>query len=160
MACVYAFKNGAKRVIGIDNNWRTDYAKAKVPGLETINYLELDGKTIAAKIHEMVPGGLDACIEASGGEYRKGWVHRFELAVGMEQDTSEMVNECITSTRKFGRVGIIGDYVGCKCHPGQEKVQYLIRNSYESFQCRFTDGTRYPTYRLRTSTCSKMSFVI
>lgn len=114
MACVWAFKKGAKRVIGIDNNWRTEFAKKKIPGLETINYEELKKQSIPAKIHEMVPGGVDACIEASGGEYAKTWTHKLELMSGMEQDTSEMINECIYSTRKFGRVGIIGDYVGCK----------------------------------------------
>lgn len=114
MACVWAFKKGAKRVIGIDNNWRTEFAKQKIPGLETINYQELKKQSIPAKIHEMVPGGVDACIEASGGEYAKTWTHKLELMSGMEQDTSEMINECIYSVRKFGRVGIIGDYVGCK----------------------------------------------
>jgi threonine dehydrogenase-like Zn-dependent dehydrogenase len=114
-ACFWAFKKGAKRVIGIDNNWRTEFAKSRLPGLETINYKELKGQTVAAKIHEMVPGGLDAAIEASGGEYAKGWYHKAEMALSLEQDTSEMINECIVCTRKFGRVGIIGDYTGCKC---------------------------------------------
>ena len=101
-------------MIGIDNNWRTEYAKSKVSGLETINYRDLKSKTISAIIHEMVPGGVDASIEASGGEYAKGWAHKLEQIVSLEQDTSEMINECIYSTRKFGRVGIIGDYTGCK----------------------------------------------
>jgi threonine dehydrogenase-like Zn-dependent dehydrogenase len=121
MACFWAFSKGAKRVIGIDNNWRTEYAKSKIPDLETINYLELKGQTIPAKIHEMVPGGVDVSIEASGGEYAKSWAHKIEQAVSLEQDTSEMINECIYSTRKFGRVGIIADYTGCMslhCFPG------------------------------------------
>lgn len=116
MACFWAKKRGAKRVIGIDNNWRTEYAKAKIPGVETINYELLKGdETVPTKIHEMVPGGVDVSIDATGGEYGKGFMHKLELATGMEQDTSEMVNEAIYSTRKFGRVGIIADYVGCKC---------------------------------------------
>lgn len=114
MACIWAFKKGAKRVIGIDNNWRTEFARSKIPGLETINYEKLDKQSIPAKIHEMVPGGVDACIEASGGEYAKTWGHKLEMFSGLEQDTSEMINECVYSTRKFGRVGIIADYVGCK----------------------------------------------
>lgn len=116
MACFWAKKRGAKRVIGIDNNWRTEYAKAKIPGVEAINYELLKGdETVPTKIHEMVPGGVDVSIDATGGEYGKGFMHKLELATGMEQDTSEMVNEAIYSTRKFGRVGIIADYVGCKC---------------------------------------------
>lgn len=114
MACVWAFKKGAKRVIGIDNNWRTEYARKKVPGLEVIDYEQLNKQSVPAKIHDLVPGGVDACIEAAGGEYAKSWMHKLELFSSLEQDTSEMINECIYSTRKFGRVGIIGDYVGCK----------------------------------------------
>jgi threonine dehydrogenase-like Zn-dependent dehydrogenase len=101
MACMWAFKKGAKRVIGIDGNWRTEFAKSK-------------NQSVPAKIHEMVPGGVDVCIEASGGEYAKSTKHKIQLASGLEQDTSEILNECIYSVRKFGRVGIIADYMGCK----------------------------------------------
>lgn len=84
--------------------------------VETIHYELLKGdETVPTKLHEMVPGGVDVSIDATGGEYGKGFMHKLELATGMEQDTSEMVNEAIYSTRKFGRVGIIADYVGCKC---------------------------------------------
>jgi hypothetical protein len=38
---VWAFQKGAKRVIAIDNNWRTEYAKSKIERLETINYTTL-----------------------------------------------------------------------------------------------------------------------
>jgi threonine dehydrogenase-like Zn-dependent dehydrogenase len=116
MACVWAFQMGAKRVIAIDNNWRTEYAKSKIEKLETINYTTLaSGETVPLKIHEMVPGGVDVSIDATGGEYAKGWAHKLEIWAGLEQDTSEMINECIRSTRKFGAVGIIGDYVGGEC---------------------------------------------
>jgi threonine dehydrogenase-like Zn-dependent dehydrogenase len=114
MACMWAFKKGAKRVIGIDGNWRTEFAKSKLPGLETINFETLKNQSVPAKIHEMVPGGVDVCIEASGGEYAKSTKHKIQLASGLEQDTSEILNECIYSVRKFGRVGIIADYMGCK----------------------------------------------
>lgn len=114
MACFWAFLKGAKRVIGIDNNWRIDYANSKIPGLETINYVTLaSSETVPSKIHELVPGGVDVSIDATGGEYAKGFAHKVEIWIGAEQDTSEMLNECIRSTRKFGAVGIIGDYIGC-----------------------------------------------
>ncbi|KAK4118790.1 GroES-like protein [Parathielavia appendiculata] len=117
MACYWAFLKGAKRVIGIDNNERIEFAKSKLDKLETINFSTLaKGETLPAKIHEMVPGGVDVSIEASGGEYAKGFAHKLELWVGAEQDTSEMINECLESTRKFGTVGIIGDYAGFTNH--------------------------------------------
>jgi len=115
MACYWSMKRGAKRVIGIDSNWRTEYAMSKIPGLETINFGHLKtDETVVGRLHEMVPGGIDVGIDATGGEYGKGFVHKMELASGMEQDTSEMLNEAIYATRKFGKVGIIGDYIGCK----------------------------------------------
>ncbi|WZH50232.1 hypothetical protein QYS62_011476 [Fusarium acuminatum] len=124
MACVWAFKMGAKRVIAIDNNWRTEYAKSKIEELETINYTTLaSDETVSSKIHEMVPGGVDVSIDATGGEYAKGWAHKLEIWAGLEQDTSEMINECIRSTRKFGAVGIIGDYVG-----NWEDLLYEVEN--------------------------------
>jgi threonine dehydrogenase-like Zn-dependent dehydrogenase len=117
MASYWAFYKGAKRVIAIDNNWRTEYAKKKIERLETINYAALPSdQTVPSKIHEMVPGGVDVCIDATGGEYGKGKAHKMELATGLEQDTSEMVNEAIYSTRKFGKIGIIADYVGFTNH--------------------------------------------
>ena len=116
MASYWALKHkGAKRVIGIDNNWRTEYAKSKVKGLETIDHTNLKSdESVPSKILEMVPGGVDVSIDATGGEYAKGWTHKLELASGLEQDTSEMINEAIYSTKKFGRIGIISDYVGCE----------------------------------------------
>lgn len=157
MACNWAFKKGAKRVIGIDNNWRTEFAKKKIPGLETINYEELKKQSIPAKIHELVPGGVDACIDASGGEYAKTWAHKLEQLSGLEQDTSEMINECIYSTRKFGRVGIIGDYTGCKSsHYSWLFVLSSFRYSYQSLQCWCLDGAGHTLDRMWTVPCSEM----
>jgi threonine dehydrogenase-like Zn-dependent dehydrogenase len=38
------------------------------------------------------------------------------MMVGLETDTSEILNEMITSCRKFGRCGITGAYVGFTNH--------------------------------------------
>jgi threonine dehydrogenase-like Zn-dependent dehydrogenase len=73
MAAMLAQKNGASKVILIDKNWRLEYAKKKLPGIDTIDYTALPrGKTVTAAIHEMVPGGVDAAIECVAGEYAKG----------------------------------------------------------------------------------------
>lgn len=60
----------------------------------------------------MVERGPDVAIECVAGEYAKGWAHYFELLLGMETDTSEIVNEMITSVKNFGRCGITGVYIG------------------------------------------------
>ena len=38
MCADFALMEGASRVIMIDNNWRLDYVKSKLPNIETINY--------------------------------------------------------------------------------------------------------------------------
>jgi hypothetical protein len=42
----------------------------------------------------------------------KGWAAYFELLLGLQADSSEIINEMITSVRNFGRCGITGVYVG------------------------------------------------
>ncbi|CZS88593.1 S-(hydroxymethyl)glutathione dehydrogenase [Rhynchosporium agropyri] len=117
MCAEFAFMNGAKRVIMIDANWRLDYVKSKYPKVETIDYSALPrGETVYSKIREMCPRGPDVALECVAGEYAKGWAHYFEMQLGLETDTSEIVNEMITSVRNFGRCGITGVYVGYTNH--------------------------------------------
>jgi threonine dehydrogenase-like Zn-dependent dehydrogenase len=113
--CVdFSFLLGARRVIVIDSNWRLDYVKKVYPKVETLDYSKLGkGESVTSKLKEMVDGrGPDVCLECVAGEYAKGWAHYFEIMLGMETDTSEIVNEMITSVRNFGRCGITGVYVG------------------------------------------------
>ncbi|KAE9371357.1 GroES-like protein [Stipitochalara longipes BDJ] len=117
MCADFAFINGASRVIMIDSNWRLDYVKSKYPKVETLDYSALPrGTSVSAKLNEMVPRGPDVALECVAGEYAKGWAHYFELMLGMETDTSEIVNEMITSVKNFGRCGITGVYVGFTNH--------------------------------------------
>ena len=98
----------------IDRNWRLDHVKSKYPKVELLDYSALPrGVSVTSKLKEMVDGrGPDVALECVAGEYAKGWAHYFELMLGMETDTSEIVNEMITSVRNFGRCGITGVYVG------------------------------------------------
>ncbi|OBT77243.1 hypothetical protein VF21_04070 [Pseudogymnoascus sp. 05NY08] len=117
MTADFSLHNGASRVILIDNNWRLAYAKSKCHRVETLDYTALKpGTTVTSKLREMVPGGPDVCIECAAGEYAKGWAHYFELMLGMETDTSELVNEMLTSVKSYGRCGITGVYTGFTNH--------------------------------------------
>ncbi|KAH8792803.1 chaperonin 10-like protein [Hyaloscypha sp. PMI_1271] len=117
MCAEFAFFNGASRVIMVDNNWRLEYVKSKYPKVELLDYSALPrGTSVSAKLNEMAPRGPDVALECVAGEYAKGWAHYFELMLGMETDTSEIVNEMITSVRNFGRCGITGVYVGFTNH--------------------------------------------
>ena len=114
MTASFALHLGAKRVIIIDNNWRLDFVKGKHPQIETLDYSKLGkGESVTSKLKEMVDGrGPDVALECVAGEYAKGWAHYFELLLGLETDTSEILNEMITSVRNFGRCGVTGVYAG------------------------------------------------
>lgn len=117
MSAEFAFMNGASRVIMIDSNWRLDFVKSKIPKVELLDYSKLPrGTSVTAKLKEMVPRGPDVALECVAGEYAKGWAHYFEMMLGMETDTSEIINEMITSVKNFGRCGITGVYVGYTNH--------------------------------------------
>lgn len=120
MCAEMSFTNGASRVILIDGgaaSWRLDFCKEKIPKLETLNYTDLPrGTTVTSRLEEMEHGGPDVALECVAGEYAKGWAHYFEMLVGAETDTSEIVNEMITSVKSYGRCGITGVYVGFTNH--------------------------------------------
>ncbi|KAK9238114.1 GroES-like protein [Lipomyces kononenkoae] len=117
MAADFCFHVGASRVIVIDSGWRLDYLKSKYPKIETVDYKCLPwGESVRSRLQQLVNLGPDICIECAAGEYAKGWAHYFEMLLGMETDTSEIVNEMITSCKSFGRCGITGVYVGFTNH--------------------------------------------
>ncbi|KAK4699319.1 hypothetical protein P7C70_g6945, partial [Phenoliferia sp. Uapishka_3] len=127
LAAKWSFLKGASRVIAIDNvQWRLDYAKEKIPQIETLNFDEY--KDVAKRINEITapgdpnsfensrPPGLDVALECSAGEYAKGLIHKVETAIGLENDSSEILNECIASVINFGSIGITGVYTGFTNH--------------------------------------------
>lgn len=120
MCAEYSWTEGASRVIMIDGGpgaWRLDFCKSKMPKIETINFTDLpSGTSVTSKLKEMEHGGPDVALECVAGEYAKGWSHYFELLSGAETDTSEIVNEMITSVKNYGRCGITGVYVGFTNH--------------------------------------------
>ncbi|RAL06993.1 zinc-dependent alcohol dehydrogenase [Aspergillus homomorphus CBS 101889] len=116
----FSFLQGASRVIIIDGgeaSWRLDFVKSKMPKIETIDFTKLPrGESITSQLKKIVPGGPDVALDCTSGEFAKGWAHYFEVLLGMETDTSEMLNEMITSVRPFGRIGITGIYTGFTNH--------------------------------------------
>lgn len=117
MCAEFAFMNGASRVIMIDSNWRLEFVKSKLPKVELLNFAELPrGTSVTSRLKEMVHEGPDVALECVAGEYAKGWAHYFEMMLGMETDTSEIINEMITSVKSFGRCGVTGVYVGFTNH--------------------------------------------
>ncbi|KAF3001786.1 hypothetical protein E8E13_001620 [Curvularia kusanoi] len=118
MAADFAFVNGASKVIVIDCNWRLDWMREKYPSVEMIDFSKLKkGGSVTEELKKLTnQRGPDVAIDCTAGEYAKSWAHYFEMLLGLETDTSEMVNEMITSTRNFGRCGLTGVYVGYTNH--------------------------------------------
>lgn len=115
MAAEMSFMDGAKRVIDIDGGkaaWRLDYLKQKCPKIETLNYTDLPrGESVTSQLKKMKHEGPDVALECAAGEYAKSWAHTLEIMTGVETDTSELLNEMITSVKAFGRCGVTGVYV-------------------------------------------------
>ncbi|KFA81965.1 hypothetical protein S40288_04383 [Stachybotrys chartarum IBT 40288] len=127
MAGVFALGEGAKKVIFVDTEPRLSFVRGHLPAehrdkVDYIDYKKLsfgvtNKETVVSKLKEMCGGrGPDCAIECAAGEYAKGWLHWFEMMVGVETDTSEIINEMIESVRNFGRVGVTGVYVGYTNH--------------------------------------------
>ena len=112
----FSFYHGASRVIIIDGGdaaWRLDFVKSKSPRVETLDFTKLPkGESVTSQLKKMVHNGPDVALDCTAGEYAKGWAHYFEAILGMETDTSEMLNEMITALRPFGRIGVTGVYAG------------------------------------------------
>jgi len=120
MCAEMSYMNGASRVIVIDGgaaSWRLDYLKEKYPKIETLNFTDLPkGESVTSMLKKMEHGGPDVALECVAGEYAKGWAHYFEMMLGAETDTSEIINEMIASVKNFGKCGITGVYVGFTNH--------------------------------------------
>lgn len=116
MVVDFSFYHGASRVILIDGgdaSWRLDYVKFKTPKVETLDFTKLPkGESVTSQLKNMAHNGPDVALDCTSGEYAKGWAHYFESLLGMETDTSEMLNEMITAVRPFGRIGVTGVYAG------------------------------------------------
>ncbi|KAK9840580.1 hypothetical protein WJX81_002855 [Elliptochloris bilobata] len=110
LAAHCAKARGAARVILIDNVAdRLSFAQAKIPGLEVIDFGK--EKTLDA-LKRMTEHGPDVCIEAVGFHYCKTMLSRIQMALKLETDPSEILNELIYSCRKAGRISIVGVYSG------------------------------------------------
>jgi len=99
---------GARRVIVIDKvKERLALARDTI-GCDVINFEE-DSDVVAA-IYKLEPEGVDCGIDAAAFRYTKGILHTVQRAIGMETDSSEIVNEALRAVRKFGTISLVADY--------------------------------------------------
>ena len=107
-ACKWSKLAGARRVIAIDNvPERLALAKNTI-GCDIINFSEQTD--VVKAIYELEPEGVDCAIDAAAFRYTKGLIHTVQRAVGLETDSSEIVNEALRAVRKFGSISLVADY--------------------------------------------------
>lgn len=101
--------SGAKRVIGVDfHRDRLRFAHDKM-SLEVVDRSDMSSGQVTSKLLGMLPdGGADVCVDACGFSGGHGW----KAFMGMEKETPDILKECFTVARKYGRVAVIGDYSG------------------------------------------------
>ncbi|EFX06294.1 alcohol dehydrogenase [Grosmannia clavigera kw1407] len=127
MAGIFALGEGASKVIFVDTEPRLSFVASRWPSAHKDKLVLVDFKslssgltnkeTVVSKLKEICGGrGPDCALECAAGEYAKGWTHWLEMQLGMETDTSEILNEMIEGVRNYGRCGITGIYVGYTNH--------------------------------------------
>jgi alcohol dehydrogenase len=107
-----AWLKGAGRVIALDRQqYRLDMAR-KVANSETI---DVDDHDPVETILEMTNGrGADVCIDAVGmeAEHDTGVIERVvDIALKHQLGSTEVLEKCMTSVRRGGKVSVLGVYV-------------------------------------------------
>jgi len=99
---------GARRVIVIDSIKERLAVAENTIGCDIINFDEVDD--VVAEIYKFEPDGVDCGIDAAAFRYTKGVIHKVQRALALETDSSEVVNEALRATRKFGTISLVADY--------------------------------------------------
>ena len=106
-ACKWSKLAGASRVIAIDQVPER-LALAKDMGCDIIDFSTQND--VVKAIYELEPEGVNCAIDAAAFRYAKGLLQKVERAVGLETDSSEIVNEALRAVRKFGTISLVADY--------------------------------------------------
>ncbi|KAJ9118539.1 hypothetical protein QFC22_003758 [Naganishia vaughanmartiniae] len=116
----FAALAGARRIYAIDKlDSRLALARqgAKPGVVQTINYQQLEElDDVVEFIQAKCPEGLDCAIDATSTHEPKSLLHKAEKVLRLESDNPNVVNECIRSVRKMGRVGVVSSYPGAMNH--------------------------------------------
>ncbi|TPX64990.1 hypothetical protein SpCBS45565_g05480 [Spizellomyces sp. 'palustris'] len=109
----WAMIRGASDVVVVETVEARRKMAESYPGVKSLNPDDID---VVETLKRMLPGGPDACIDATGFRYSKTWVHKVERSIKAETDAVDILEEIIKSCRKYGRIGLIADYIGYANH--------------------------------------------
>jgi len=149
---------GARRVVAIDMVPERLQLAKKALGIEVVDRTGLTSQQLCNKLMEMEPKGFDVCIEAVGFRFAMTTKHKVQRAIGLETDTPEIIDECLTCMKCYGNVSIIGDYAGYANAFPIGKVMFK-HATIRSGQCpcqkyfpyvmeKVADGTFDPTFMI------------
>lgn len=162
-AAAWSKLKGAKRVLAIDKVAERLALARDTFGIEVLDRSDLSSAQVVSKLHDLFPNeGVDVVIDATGFRFAETLVSKFERAVGLATDTPDILTECFTVVRKFGRVAIIADYIGYANHfplghvmmkhltvrSGQCPVQKYFKTVMQALQKHQIDPTLMITHRL------------
>jgi len=148
----------AKRIVAIDLvPERLALASDKL-GIEVIDRSNMNSKQLIEKLAEMEPNGFDVCVEAVGFRFPMSIMHKAAHAVGLETDSPELIDECLTSVTPYGHVSIIGDYAGYAHmfpigkvmfkHATVRSGQCPCQKYFDYVMKKVQDGTFDPTFMI------------
>jgi threonine dehydrogenase-like Zn-dependent dehydrogenase len=138
MCALFAQKNQAGRVIVIDHGagGSTTYVKSKLPGVETLDYIPCTSTREDCDGRRSTNGCPAAASTLASSVVRLESMRRAGCTISRwhwawKRIRARILNEMITSTRKFGRCGIIiGAYVGFTNH-FQYRLAHGARDSLD-----------------------------
>jgi len=157
LSCRWAQIKGARRVVAIDTvPERMELAKEHLH-IEVLDRRNLSSDEVCKKLRELEPEGFDSCIEAVGFRYPISKTHKIARAVGLETDSAELIDECLTVVRSYGSICLIGDYAGYANNFPVGKLMFRAIHRLSSSQCPvqkywkyvlkcLKDGTIDPTF--------------
>jgi len=114
MAAMWAKFRGASRVFVIDNDVsRLELVRTKL-GVDVIDFSNV--KDVSKVLLELVPDGVDVCIDCAGFRFPTSLVHKLERALRLETDALDIIDQMSFAVRKMGHLVLIGDYFGYGNH--------------------------------------------
>jgi threonine dehydrogenase-like Zn-dependent dehydrogenase len=110
LAAHCALVRGAKEVVLIDEiEYRLTHAMVKLPSIHTINFSK---EKVYDALRKFFPDGPDVGIDCVGMHYAHSLANKVQIAMKLQTDSPEIVNDIIYNVRKGGRVSLIGAYGG------------------------------------------------
>lgn len=159
LCCRWAQIYGVGNIVAVDSvAARLQLAKDKL-GIRVVDRSGLSSKEVCDKLKEIEPNGFEACIDAVGFRFPISAMHKIATSVGLETDTPEVIDECLTCVRSYGKIMLIGDYAGLANAFPVGKIMFRSVSRLSSSQCPVQKYWKYVLQCLQDGTIDP-SFIV